>query len=275
MGIPLLFGDDMDTIRWDDPRKGYFVRLLYALTEDKKNLDERIEKINILIEDSDADYGLFMKYGLEGSGASYLREWTPEWKTVMVDTLFKTHRHIMQKYGGYEAREYWTKNNEHLERSPGFSWKNARVVPPKNKREALDYMEKVKSPEYWRAKEKEKKETEAKKKAESEWKRKQCGWIYICRDPHSALYKIGKSVNPEKRMTELIQGRKTELIWKIETNHMDRLENILHGKYKDKRDEGEWFRLSESDTEQIKNKYPGQRHTFRKAECVLNSLTKP
>lgn len=71
--------------------------------------------------------------------------------------------------------------------------------------------------------------------------------IYIMQNGKD--FKIGISVNPEKRLAGIRCGSpKTELIWYSEPiEHASRVENRMHKKYKDCRVGGEWFRLKDVD----------------------------
>lgn len=75
---------------------------------------------------------------------------------------------------------------------------------------------------------------------------------YIIKDS-SGLYKIGKSYNVDQRLKSLLVGNPLiELVYKIQND----VESELHNKFKNKRFNGEWFRLSSEDLTYIFQKYP-------------------
>jgi hypothetical protein len=61
-------------------------------------------------------------------------------------------------------------------------------------------------------------------------------------------YKIGKSVNPQKRVKELQTGNsnKLEISCVYDTQYVNLLESTLHIHFKQFRMEGEWFAIDES-----------------------------
>ena len=79
--------------------------------------------------------------------------------------------------------------------------------------------------------------------------------VYVMKNEN--MYKIGKSLYPEKRLSEInnkIPG-KTILILVKETDYGYKLENELHRLFKDKKIKDEWFNLSNDDIEKLKNDY--------------------
>lgn len=75
-------------------------------------------------------------------------------------------------------------------------------------------------------------------------------FIYLFCDPAQNLYKIGVTKNLySKRMKQLQTGNGSELhlINYHETFYPYRMEKLLHCKFNDKREHGEWFRLSIDD----------------------------
>jgi hypothetical protein len=79
------------------------------------------------------------------------------------------------------------------------------------------------------------------------------GYVYLIK-ADNGLYKIGKSKNLHARINEfgVKLPVKTELIHSIANSDFSTLELELHERFSDKREHGEWFRLSESDIEEIK-----------------------
>ena len=85
------------------------------------------------------------------------------------------------------------------------------------------------------------------------------GYVYILK--FGNIYKIGMSVDVEKRMQDISGAYRStipnmpypiELVCDIKTNAMSKLEKRLHRKYRERRTNGEWFELSDSDVEEIK-----------------------
>lgn len=83
------------------------------------------------------------------------------------------------------------------------------------------------------------------------------GWVYLIGErENKGKYKIGstrgKDVN--NRLKQLQTGNSSELFIKdsFETSHPFKLEQMLHNRFKSLNLIGEWFELSETDTEQFK-----------------------
>lgn len=83
---------------------------------------------------------------------------------------------------------------------------------------------------------------------------KKHGFVYLIRSTNGE-YKIGKTKNMTKRMGwfGISLPFKVETIHTIECDDMDEVETSLHNRFADKRLNGEWFALSESDVEEIKS----------------------
>lgn len=79
------------------------------------------------------------------------------------------------------------------------------------------------------------------------------GFVYVCISD-IGLYKIGCSINPEKRVKSLGLGKsiKHKIIHTIKTDDMFKLEKELHNKFQDKKEHSEWFKLNAFDLEYIK-----------------------
>ena len=76
--------------------------------------------------------------------------------------------------------------------------------------------------------------------------------LYIMKDGHTGLHKIGRSINPSTRERTLqAQVPLLEMIWDCGAMLAD--EAILHGIFAHKRIRGEWFDLSSEDIEYIKS----------------------
>lgn len=79
------------------------------------------------------------------------------------------------------------------------------------------------------------------------------GYVYLFK-ADNGVYKIGQSVDPDARITSLGVKLPYELesVHRIETHDMNELESDLHDRFADKRLEGEWFELTESDVDYIR-----------------------
>jgi len=85
--------------------------------------------------------------------------------------------------------------------------------------------------------------------------RQRHGHVYLIQAQHDpSLYKIGRSANPDDRIRtfEVKLPFTFDYICTIKSDDMYTLERQLHYKYRDKRIDGEWFRLSTEDVEYIK-----------------------
>ena len=79
------------------------------------------------------------------------------------------------------------------------------------------------------------------------------GYVYIIEAVNMGFYKIGMTVNFIQREKNLVLlPFDIKLFHKIESNDYIKLERELHKKYADKRVNGEWFRLSQEDLEEIR-----------------------
>ena len=84
------------------------------------------------------------------------------------------------------------------------------------------------------------------------------GYVYLIGEVgNSTNYKIGstRAKNVNKRLKQLQTGSSSELYIKesFETEHPFKLEKMLHNHFKEKNLIGEWFELSEADTEAFKS----------------------
>lgn len=76
--------------------------------------------------------------------------------------------------------------------------------------------------------------------------------LYLMKDGHTGLHKIGRSVNPSTRERTLqAQVPLLEMVWSCEAMLTD--ESILHEIFANKRVRGEWFDLSLEDIEYIRS----------------------
>ena len=82
------------------------------------------------------------------------------------------------------------------------------------------------------------------------------GFVYLIAD-NEGRYKIGstRAKKVDKRLKQLQTGNASELCIKetFETEHPFKLEKMLHNHFKYKNLNGEWFELSEADTEAFRD----------------------
>jgi hypothetical protein len=79
------------------------------------------------------------------------------------------------------------------------------------------------------------------------------GYVYLL-EAESGLYKIGVSIRPHKRISEVKRAIPSEdllTLCLIPTPDMFRLESDLHYRFVDKRVKGEWFKLEREDVQYI------------------------
>ena len=86
------------------------------------------------------------------------------------------------------------------------------------------------------------------------------GFIYVVTFLDSANkkhYKIGRAKNIEQRLSGIQTGNpfklKLDLCFWVES--MSKVENMIHNQYKNKRKNGEWFDLTDSDVLDIAKRY--------------------
>lgn len=84
-------------------------------------------------------------------------------------------------------------------------------------------------------------------------RRVEAGFVYLIRGVNGA-YKIGKTKNPQKRISTLNVKLPFEIepVCIIQTDDMNNLEAQLHYQFNEKRGNGEWFELDTADIEYIK-----------------------
>jgi hypothetical protein len=85
------------------------------------------------------------------------------------------------------------------------------------------------------------------------------GNVYLIR-AENGLYKIGKAKKISERMKPFSVSfpMKWELLYSFQCRDYSYAEELLHAKYADKRDVGEWFKLTTDDVEYIKGIQDGQ-----------------
>ena len=84
--------------------------------------------------------------------------------------------------------------------------------------------------------------------------KKEIGHVYLLK--HDKVYKIGKSIDASRRYkdVEFQMPQRTEEIHIIETDDPSGIEAYWHNRFKDKRLEGEWFKLSADDVKAFKKR---------------------
>lgn len=98
--------------------------------------------------------------------------------------------------------------------------------------------------------------TSSSKQETSKKLRNRKGFVYLLAAFHDKqLYKIGRATNPNNRLRTFNVKLPFPVAYEciIETGDMYRLERELHRLFDDKRLDGEWFRLSQSDVQYIKS----------------------
>ena len=95
------------------------------------------------------------------------------------------------------------------------------------------------------------------------------GYVYIIHDKVQNLYKIGKSINPEKRVQAIMGGlsMETEAIHCAWFEDHGYAEKLLHDMFFEKRKGGEWFALEEEDIALITSL--GQKHDLHPTDEQL------
>lgn len=84
------------------------------------------------------------------------------------------------------------------------------------------------------------------------------GYIYFMRSGSTDKYKIGLSVDPDRRLKELNSEQACEPIeklWDIRVSNMFVAESWLHQSFSNNRYHGEWFHFADSDIEAVKTAY--------------------
>lgn len=83
-------------------------------------------------------------------------------------------------------------------------------------------------------------------------RRRRPGFIYLLR-AENGLYKIGLTKNVNTRIKAIQNGSllKIELLHTIRSSDMVTAEQILHARFEEKRNKGEWFALTLQDVESI------------------------
>lgn len=85
------------------------------------------------------------------------------------------------------------------------------------------------------------------------------GYVYILQSD-SGYYKIGRTTNPENRikMFSVKMPFRVAFTLLIQTEDQYKLEGALHRRFKDKRQDGEWFALHSRDIETLRKEFADQ-----------------
>jgi len=90
------------------------------------------------------------------------------------------------------------------------------------------------------------------------------GCVYIIQLGETDIYKIGFSIDPQKRIKQL--QRKSpiplNLLWWNFGHDYKSIEKYLHHRFREQRVQGEWFQLSTEDILWITETYPLQYYGF-------------
>jgi len=83
--------------------------------------------------------------------------------------------------------------------------------------------------------------------------RDKSGYVYLAKS-ETGHFKIGLSINPAKRIKifDTKMPVAVELVHTIPADDMRQAEGILHGRFADKRHEGEWFNLDQGDVAYVR-----------------------
>ena len=83
------------------------------------------------------------------------------------------------------------------------------------------------------------------------------GLVYVFKQLHTEHYKIGMTCDESVKMRFIsfntYSPTGAEIICIIKTDHAANLEKKLHQRFKDKRMNGEWFKLSSSDVVELRS----------------------
>lgn len=69
-------------------------------------------------------------------------------------------------------------------------------------------------------------------------------YVYVLRIPGTEHYKIGRTVNPKRRFTQMQLPAKPEVVGLFPCADASKTERALHDRFAKDRKHGEWFDLS-------------------------------
>jgi hypothetical protein len=95
------------------------------------------------------------------------------------------------------------------------------------------------------------------------------GYVYLIK-AENGLTKIGETISPKKRYSSIKTAvpMDTEFLFAVKTNNAPGLEEKLHEKFSNKREMGEWFRLSEKDIDNTKQHFTSLGYEIVGSEVV-------
>lgn len=101
-------------------------------------------------------------------------------------------------------------------------------------------------------------------------------YVYLLKIPEKSIYKIGVSKDVEKRIKQLQTGNYEQitLVHKFKSNYPYKIESILHGMYKFKRIEGEWYDMSAKEEENFIGQCEMYERNFSTLKTYNNSFIK-
>ena len=93
------------------------------------------------------------------------------------------------------------------------------------------------------------------------------GYVYLICNPVEDTYKIGRSKDVQKRLKQIQTGCSAELfvIRAHETNYPVQLEQMLHVRFRNKRQLNEWFKLDGNDI-------AGFEETCKKTDEIIKAM---
>lgn len=92
------------------------------------------------------------------------------------------------------------------------------------------------------------------------------GYIYVIASKKHSLMKIGLSVNPQKRLMELMnhyQDKTLSFVRVVDVSNMLRVEEYLHDSFRPRHIKDEWYQLSNDDIVRFDEVIEKVRNHFR------------
>ncbi len=95
------------------------------------------------------------------------------------------------------------------------------------------------------------------------------GYVYFIK-AENGLTKIGETISPKSRYSNIksMVPMYTEFLFAVKTDNAPGLEEKLHEKFSNKREMGEWFRLSEKDIDSTKQHFKSLGYEMVGSEVV-------
>lgn len=169
------------------------------------------------------------------------------------------HTSVWRKKNPQKAREsalrYYDQNRETmLNKAHDRRSKNPEQIRERARQYYAENRERLKSLQKQYRQEKKSKLPIIPKKETPASPKYRPGYVYLLKSP-TGYYKIGRAKNPEKRLETFNVKLPFEVDFEclIYSDDMWFLERELHIKFKDKRVQGEWFKLDDEDIAYIKS----------------------